>query len=144
MAPFTETEGFGILLVQVCRAHRNKAQELLGRVDLYPGQEFLLASLSPRDGLTCGELAGALCVQPATVTRMLQRMERTGLVETRPDPVDQRVSRVYLTPQGRGLLDPVDRAWEELERASLAGLSAEERRQLRTLLGKVYRNLAES
>ena len=86
-------DSIGALLVQICRAHRNKAQELLSRLELYPGQEFLLLNLFPQDGLTHSEVAENLCVQPATVTRMLDRLVKSGFVQRRADTDDQRVSR---------------------------------------------------
>ena len=131
----------GALLVQICRAHRNKAQELLSQIDLYPGQEFLLTNLSPHDGLTHTEVAENLCVQPATLTKMLDRLVKTGLVQRKMDPDDQRVSRVYLTEKGRQLLKPIEQAWEELEQISFANLTLEERLLLRRLLLQVYANL---
>jgi DNA-binding MarR family transcriptional regulator len=137
--PISETTG--ALLVQICRAHRNKAQELLSRIDLYPGQEFLLVSLWPQDGLTHTEVAEHLCVQPATISRMLDRLVKTGLVQRRTDAEDQRVSRVYLTEKGRELLDPIEQTWQELEEISVANLTIEERLLLRRILLQVYKNL---
>jgi DNA-binding MarR family transcriptional regulator len=131
----------GALLVQICKAHRNKAQELLSRIDLYPGQEFLLISLWPEDGLTHSEVAESLCVQPATVTKMLDRLVRTGLVQRQQDTDDQRVSRVYLTEKGRQLLQPIEQAWDELEQISFANLTLEERLLLRRILMQVFENL---
>ncbi len=141
MTEITITESIGYLLVQICREHRNKAQELLARIDLYPGQEFLLSSLWPHDGLTHSEVAETLCVQPATVTRMLQRMVKSGLVESRPDQDDQRVSRVFLTDQGRERIQPIEQIWVELEAISFANLSLEEQILFRRLLLQVYQNL---
>jgi DNA-binding MarR family transcriptional regulator len=137
--PFPET--IGALLVQICRAHRNKAQELLSRIDLYPGQEFLLLNLWPKDGLTHTEVAENLCVQPATVTRMLDRLVKTGLVQRRTDADDQRVSRVYLTETGQELLQPIEQVWQELEEVSFANLTLEERLLLRRILLQVNENL---
>jgi DNA-binding MarR family transcriptional regulator len=137
--PIPET--IGALLVQICRAHRNKAQELLSQVDLYPGQEFLLLNLWPQDGLTHSEVAEHLCVQPATVTRMLDRLVKTGLVQRLTDAEDQRVSRVYLTEKGRQLVQPIEQIWDELEQISFANLNLEERLLLRRLLMQVYQNL---
>ncbi len=131
----------GALLVQICKAHRNKAQDLLSRIDLYPGQEFLLISLWPEDGLTHSEVAESLCVQPATVTKMLDRLVRTGLVQRQQDTDDQRVSRVYLTEKGRQLLQPIEQAWNELEQISFANLTLEERLLLRRILMQVFENL---
>ena len=137
--PFPDT--IGALLVQICRAHRNKAQELLARIDLHPGQEFLLLNLWPQDGLTHTEVAEHLCVQPATVSRMLDRLVKTGLVQRRMDADDQRVSRVYLTEKGQGLLGPIEQAWQELEDISFANLTLEERLLLRRILLQVNENL---
>jgi len=137
--PISET--IGALLVQVCRAHRNKAQELLARIDLHPGQEFLLINLWPQDGLTHTEIAEHLCVQPATLSRMLDRLVKTGLVQRQQDSGDQRVSRVYLTEKGQELLEPIQQTWEELERISFANLTPEERLLLRRILLKVLENL---
>lgn len=137
--PFPET--IGTLLVQICRAHRNKTQELLSRIDLYPGQEFLLLNLWPKDGLTHTEVAENLCVQPATVTRMLDRLVKSGLVQRRTDVDDQRVSRVYLTEKGQELLQPIEQVWLELEELSFANLTLEERLLLRRILIQVNGNL---
>ncbi len=137
--PITETISY--LLVQVCKAHRGKAQELLTKIELHPGQEMLLLRLWPGDGLTQSELAGDLCISPATMTKMLDRMAKTGLVERRTDVEDQRVSRVYLTAEGRSLREPVEGIWHELEAQSLVNLTLDERILLRRLLLQVYENL---
>jgi DNA-binding MarR family transcriptional regulator len=137
--PISET--IGALLVQVCRAHRNKAQELLARIALHPGQEFLLINLWPQDGLTHTEIAEHLCVQPATLSRMLDRLVKTGLVQRQQDSGDQRVSRVYLTEKGQELLEPIQQTWDELERISFANLTPEERLLLRRILLQVSENL---
>jgi len=144
MAEKLISESIGSLLVQICKAHRNKAQELLSRIDLYPGQEFLLINLWPEDGLTHSEVAESLCVQPATVTKMLDRLVRTGLVQRQQDSNDQRVSRVYLTEKGRQLLQPIQQVWNELEQISFANLTLEERLLLRRILTQVYENLGGS
>jgi DNA-binding MarR family transcriptional regulator len=137
--PITETISY--LLVQVCKAHRGKAQELLTKIELHPGQEMLLLRLWPGDGLTQSELAGELCISPATMTRMLDRMAKTGLLERRTDIEDQRVSRVYLTAEGRSLREPVEGIWHELEAQSLVNLTLDERILLRRLLLQVHENL---
>ena len=137
--PVSDT--IGALLVQICRAHRNKAQELLSRLELYPGQEFLLLNLFPQDGLTHSEVAENLCVQPATVTRMLDRLVKSGFVQRRTDADDQRVSRVYLTEKGQELLQPIEQVWQELEEISFANLTLEERLLLRRILLQVNENL---
>ena len=130
------------LLVQVIRAHRHTAQELLAEVDLYPGQEFLLYNLWAEDGLAQNELAERLAVRPATLTRMLDRMEKQGFVVRRPDESDLRVSRVFLTDAGRALEAPVCNLWSKLDAATLANMSTEEHLLLRRLLKQILSNLS--
>jgi DNA-binding MarR family transcriptional regulator len=73
---------------------------------------------------------------------MLQRMEHAGLIERRPDPEDARVSRVYLTPRGRALEQPVLEVWKQLEAQTVAGLSVIEQALLRRLLMQMVANLS--
>lgn len=57
-----------------------------------------------RGPLTLGELARAEQVQPPTITRLVQELERDGLVRRRVDPGDRRVQRVQATRAGERLL----------------------------------------
>jgi len=139
----TSDESIGYLLVQTCKAHRALAEKLWAEIGLHVGQDMILRQLWPAEGCTQSELADRLCIQPATVTKMLQRMEQTQLIERRSDPEDQRVSRVYLTEQGRSLCQPYHELWDRLEQQAIRGLSVEERLLLRRLLMQVRDNLSQ-
>ena len=134
-------ETLGYLLVQICRAHRGKAQERLSQIGLHTGQEMFLLRLWRQDGQTQTELADEICVQPATITRMIDRLAHAGLVERRTDAEDRRVSRVYLTKEGRALQQLVENIWHELEQQSFANLTLDEQVLLRRLLLQVHENL---
>jgi len=136
-------ESTGYLLAHVCKTHRNKAGELLATIDLYVGQEMFLLQLWQQDGLSLSEMAELVHVQPATASRMLDRMEAAGLVERRPDVEDGRVSRIYLKQEGRDLHEPVHHVWAELESISMSGMTNDERILLRRLLMQVYQNLSD-
>ena len=141
MAQEAITESTGYLMAQVCKLHRNKASELLSTIGLYVGQELFLVHLWQQNGLTLSEMADNLCVRPATITRMLERMEKAGLVERRKDFEDQRVSRIFLTQTGRTSREPVHRIWAELDSITLANFTFEEKILLRRLLQQVAQNL---
>jgi DNA-binding MarR family transcriptional regulator len=134
-------ETVGFQLVQICKAHRNKAQEILSRLDLHPGQEIMLFNLMQQDGQTQHELAEHMCVQPATMTKMVDRMVQAGFIVRIADTEDQRVSRIHLSQKGRDMREPVQNAWYELESLSLSNLTTEERLLLRRLLLQIDRNL---
>jgi DNA-binding MarR family transcriptional regulator len=68
----------------------------------------LLSALWTIEGLepvTLGDLAAAERVQPPTITRVVSRLEESGLVTREIDPADRRVARIALTPHARLLLD---------------------------------------
>jgi len=101
----------------------------------------VLGILWDEEGLTHTELAQRLDKTPSTITKMLQRMEKTGFVIRRPDAEDQRVSRVYLTDTGRAIKTQVQAIWETMEAETFAGFTLEERVLLRRFLIQLRDNL---
>ena len=137
--PIKETAAYG--LARVCKAHRGNVGELLAEIGLHVGQEMVLIELYESDGLRGSELADRLCVEPPTVTKMLRRLEKCGLVERRQDPVDARSFRFYLTGEGRALEEGVVLCWEKVDERLLAGMSLGERKTFYRLLARVRANL---
>jgi DNA-binding MarR family transcriptional regulator len=137
-----QLEGFvGIEFVLVHRAFRHKGQQALGRLGLRVGQELLLFHLCAERDLSQGQLAERLGVEQATISIMLRRMARAGLVGRRRDKSDARVTRVYATRKGRALEKPVLQVWKDQESQLLAGLTETEKRTLKRLLGRIRTNL---
>ncbi len=136
-------ETVGCALAKADRAYRASVGELLSGLGLHVGQERVLAELFREDGLRSGELACRLGIVAATATKMLSRMESSGLIERRADPDDARCGRILLTEKGKSLEEPLKKLREENEARLLAGLDNGERRELVRLLGHVRRNLDE-
>lgn len=78
----------------------------------------------------------------ASVTSLLDTLERRGLVERRADPGDRRRLLVSLTDDGSAVVDQFLPEVVALQTAVMAGLSEAQRRQLRSLLAKVRAGLA--
>ncbi len=142
--PASEPESLGFLLVQVCHLHHHRAHELFEAIGLYRGQPPVLSALWEQEGLTHTGLARRLRVTPATITRMLQRMQKAGFVVCKPDAEDQRVSRVYLTAAGRAIQAQVDRAISRMDEETFAGLTAEEAALLHGFLFRIRENLSRA
>src|SRR5258706_16088744 len=117
-----EYESINFLLGMICRAQRPQMNEALTAIDLYAGQELFLWHLWREDGLTQSQMVERMCVQPPTVSKMLDRLEKVGLVERRPDSEDSRISRVYLTEQGHRSQRAVRDVWTDLEHRIAAGV----------------------
>ena len=144
MSQQKEPDSINFLLSRICRLHRARAHTLLEEIGLHRGQPFMLRALWEQEGRAHGELAEHMRVQPATITKMIQRMEKAGFVERRPDPTDQRVSRVYLTDAGRAIQAEVQEVWRTLEDETFAGFTLKERVLLRRLFLQMRENLIQA
>jgi DNA-binding MarR family transcriptional regulator len=88
------------------------------------------------------EIAERLIVTTASVTSLLDTLERRGLVERRPDPTDRRKLLIVITPDGKAVVDQFLPEVVALQTAALATLTEAERRQLIELLATLGANLA--
>src|SRR5258706_6492826 len=81
----------------------------------------VLSSLSDGDGLPVTELAKVTLFKQPTLTKVIDRMSKQGLVERRASERDRRKVLIYITPKGRSQLgDLLERA-KQHERDVLAG-----------------------
>ena len=78
------------------------------------------------EGLACGEIAERLIHRVPDVTRLLDRMERDGLVRRARSSDDRRVVRTQLTAKGRAAVDALDEPVMALHAEQFAGLSVRE------------------
>lgn len=65
------------------------------------GQNRTLVLLSKNEGMKQVELARFARVRPSSISKVVDRLERYGLIERRRDNSDHRVFRFYLTEKGR-------------------------------------------
>jgi DNA-binding MarR family transcriptional regulator len=80
----------------------------------------VMAALSAEPCRTVGALAEACLLQQPTMTKLLDRMERDGLVARAQDPRDRRAVRVALTPEGKAKGAELRAAAERYEARVLA------------------------
>jgi DNA-binding MarR family transcriptional regulator len=97
---------------------------------------LVLGLLRDHGALSPSELGDRLIVTRATVTGLLDSLERPGLVRRTPHPVDRRSLRVEITPHGLEVLAEVRATVHRHERAWMAALSDEE---LRAYIGRLHR-----
>jgi DNA-binding MarR family transcriptional regulator len=93
---------------------------------------------SRENGLRVGDLAQALGLTVGGTSKLVDRIERAGLIRREPDPDDRRASRVALTPTGRRKLAAAVRTYEaELESVLDAVLSRTEQEHLHHLVSRL-------
>lgn len=132
------------LLVQAAKEHRGCMEYSFSELGVRVGQDMVLLRLWKEDGLSPTELANRLRVEPATVSRVLNRMEKSELVTRKRNPEDARSFKVYLTDRGRSLQEPVSSSWNQIEAQMLEGLTRDEQVSLRRSLARVRDNLSRA
>ncbi|QCK88447.1 MarR family transcriptional regulator [Phreatobacter aquaticus] len=82
----------------------------------------ILAQLRSLDGVSIGQLAERMVMDPTSLTRGLKPLERRGLVAQAPDPNDRRARRLTLTEEGRQALRAARPGWERAQAQVAAAL----------------------
>ncbi|TCM53703.1 DNA-binding MarR family transcriptional regulator [Rhizobium sp. PP-F2F-G48] len=129
------------LLAQAARSMRTVLSRNLLESGLYAGQDGVMLALAETDGMTAGSLAGHLGVKAPTMTRTIGRMEAQGFLERKPDAADARLTKVYLTANGRERLQAIEAAADLSEATALTGMTDKQIRTLAKLLKLVDANL---
>jgi DNA-binding MarR family transcriptional regulator len=131
------------LWVRLLESHNLMLGDLRRRLadDCTMARFDLLANLEREDGQTLAALSRRMLVTAGNLTGLVDRAERDGVVERRPDPSDRRLSRVWLTAKGRELVKTLLPVHARHVSDLLAALDAGERRELRRLLGKLRDSL---
>ena len=144
MSDTQETKPLHRVLGEICHLHHHQIDTAFEELGLYRGQPQVLMHLKHHDGCIQTELGAIRKVKPATISKVLQRMEHAGFVERRSDPEDQRVSRVYLTPAGYAICENVQKTLNTMDEETFANFSLEERVLLRRFFAQIRENLLSS
>lgn len=124
----------GLLLALLGQQAMRRLRAAHDEQDLSPRQFQLLGLLHDRGAMTQGELGTLMSIAPSILVGLLNPLEADGRITRRRDPTDRRRHVVTLTPAGKKHLNRSARAQRKAEDEVLAGLSADEREQLRQLL----------
>jgi DNA-binding MarR family transcriptional regulator len=135
---------FGRLSDASERALRDHMNPLFADAGLQPGEFDVLATLR-RSGdpyvLSPTTLYEALMISSGGMTNRLDRLERAGLVERRPDPNDRRGKLIALTDKGRQVIDETIGRHVANEKRLLSVLTMAEQERLNALLKKLIAGL---
>jgi MarR family transcriptional regulator, transcriptional regulator for hemolysin len=102
----------------------------------------LLMQLAKADGPIQTDLAELLDIEQPTLVRLLDGLERTGMIERRAAPGDRRARRVFLTPVARAQAEDILAFLTELRADVLDGVDREELEIALRVLSRMSRNIA--
>ena len=132
MEPNAPTLGF--LLHDVARLLRKRFEQNARGSGLTRSQWQVLAYLVQNEGINQSGLADLLEIEPITLGRIVDKLQRLALIERHPHPSDRRVWLLHLTPAARSKLTQLRRLGDVTRGEALTGVSeADTERLLKTL-----------
>lgn len=108
---------------------------------LTPGQPKILDYLQKHDGAIQKDIASGCYIEPASLSNILNGMEKNGLIVRKTNAENRRNMNIFMTEKGKSLCLIIQQEIEKMEKAALAGLSEADRRSLHQILKKTKENL---
>ncbi|MFB2598444.1 MarR family winged helix-turn-helix transcriptional regulator [Herbiconiux sp. P17] len=118
-------------------AQRKAGEDWIRERELTHEQAFVLGYLVQNPGAIQRDIAQISRTSAASVSSLLQGLERRGLVERRTEDGNERSKRVYATPAGAELIAGFEAAMGAADETILAPLDQAERDALHALLVKI-------
>ncbi|MBF0333717.1 MAG: MarR family transcriptional regulator [Alphaproteobacteria bacterium] len=140
----TQPRGGGLLLAKVHHLSGRVFARLLkrrGLDEINPAQGRILYVLWQADPLPLHELARRTGLAKPTLSAMLDRLERDGHVERRPDPADRRGVLIHRTAKDEAFRQAFLAVSEEMNALWYDGLAEAERDAFESALARILSNL---
>jgi MarR family transcriptional regulator, organic hydroperoxide resistance regulator len=100
----------------------------------------VLLALYRADGQTISELGETVSLEKSTMTGLIDRMVRAGLVNREADPADRRVLRVWLTERGKQVQTGIGKVLGQSYQDLTSGVADKEVEKVERILGHIIDN----
>jgi DNA-binding MarR family transcriptional regulator len=135
-------DSLGFLVADIARLMRRAFARRLKGSSLTLAQARALVYVSRNEGLRQVELAAQLEVQPITLARLIDQLEKDGLVERRADPADRRAYRLHLKPAAAPHLAAIGQVAKTIRSQALRDMEEREAAAMHAGLQKIHQNLS--
>ena len=129
------------MLVKVVNKLRCQIGRQLKHLDMTSEQMVVLVRLWEQDGLSQKELADKIFKDQANTTRILDKVEKKGLVRRVDSLNDRRTYLIYLTDEGKRSVEQCYPLVLQVKAKIAKGLTSEDTAALRRMLDTISRNL---
>lgn len=133
----TPARSVGFTLSSLGHAVSREFRATLEPLRMEPREFAMLRAIAPAEGLSQQALAERLQTPPSRMVAFVDELEQRGLLERRANPDDRRARALYLTDEGRTLLESAFKLASQFEHRLCAPLEGSEREQLLDLLHRV-------
>ena len=134
----------GFLVTKIKQLGDRTFERILSKkgIDAFNGaQGRILYALWQEDGVSIKTVSKKCGLAITSLTTMLERMEKSGLIRREQDQQDKRKTRLYLTEKSRSLKDDYDDVSAGMGRIYYKGFSEDEIIQFESYLERVQKNL---
>ena len=121
--------------------HRSKHRSMKTKEGVHPGQMKLLSIISKNDGIIQRDLAEILDMRPSSLTEMVSNLEKNSLISRKQDENDRRIMHVYLTEEGKKIIESFKQAKDELHDSVFSCLTLDEKEKMLEIVRKVNSSL---
>lgn len=139
-----EKKELNLLLIKVSATHRRRSGNEFMKENLSVGQPRMLNYLSQNNGCIQREIATDCHLEPASVTSVLNSMEKAGLINRVPVKGDKRAFQVWLTEEGKEKKKVADEIFIGIENECFKGFSEDEKILVRDFLTRIHTNMLEA
>jgi MarR family transcriptional regulator for hemolysin len=131
----------GTLIFVTSKSMERAAEyEMKKKLGLTSSQWKIILALNLFSGISQKELAEKIYIDASTIVPIIDKMERGGLVERKPDPKDRRNNRIFLTKKSEATVDSIIEIIIGLRKKIYKGISQNEQELIRTMLKKIIDN----
>ncbi len=141
MLDYDFDESIGYWLTVTTQRYHRAFNDALVPYGITFRQSQVLGWLALEGELSQAELAGKMMIEPPTLVRILDRMERDGLIRRRPCPNDRRRKLIGATAKSKPVWAKIVECAKNIRARATDGLTERQQATLKKLLGRVHENL---
>lgn len=137
--PASLEERIFLALLKTAGAMGQQAEQLTHSANLTGTQYNVLRILrgAGPEGLACRGIGDRMITHDPDITRLLDRMEKRGLITRERQKDDRRVVKTWITPKGLALLKPLDQPMRDLHKRQFRHMAAARLKTLNELLEEI-------
>jgi DNA-binding MarR family transcriptional regulator len=139
---FRERAPLGYLVHEVARLLKRRFEDEARGHGITLPQWRALTQIAKNDCISQVSLASMIDADPMTMSGILDRLERRGLITREPDPADSRAKLARLTDEGQVLFTVARSVGQSMYEAALEGVSPRDRSTVESVLEKIRTNLS--
>ena len=138
-----EEKSMPALFMEINRQYGMRCMQRIREIGIQQGQMPIIMIVYRHNGCSQKEIAERMGVTPPTVNVSIQRLEKADIVCRKRDDKDQRIMRVYLTENGKKIVEELLQESKAVEKVMFSNFSEAELCLLRRSFGQILDNISE-